>query len=157
MDLIIRNARLDTNGEPVEIGIKDGLIAAVAPQGLPAGAQEIDAGGCMASPALIDPHFHLENALLYSQGVNQSGTLREAIRLYAGIKREMPQEDIASRAAHALRLAIRNGTLWLRNHVDIDQVGKLHRWKVAAARRQFEDLITSRLSLSSARPGTPSG
>jgi cytosine deaminase len=142
MDLVIRNARLDTTGEPVEIGIQDGLIAAVAPQGLPAGVQEIDAGGCMASPALIDPHFHLENALLYSRGANQSGTLREAIRLYAGIKREMTQEDIVSRAGHALRLAIRNGTLWLRSHVDIDPVGRLRLLDgIAAARRRFEDLI----------------
>jgi len=142
MDLVIRNARLDTTGDPVEIGIKDGLIAAVAPQGLPAGVQEIDAAGCMASPALINPHFHLENALLYSRGINQSGTLREAIRLYAGIKREMTQEDIVSRAGHALRLAIRSGTLWLRNHVDIDPVGGLRLLEgIAAARRRFADLI----------------
>jgi cytosine deaminase len=142
MDLVIRNARLDITGEPVEIGIQGGLIAIVATQGLPPGVSEIDASGCMASPALINPHFHLENALLYDRGVNHSGTLREAIRLYAEIKRQMPQEDIVARAADALRLAIRHGTLWLRNHVDIDQIGKLHLLEgVAAARRQFEDLI----------------
>ena len=64
MDLVIRNARLDTSGEPVEIGVLGQRIAAMQPEGLPVGAREIDAGGCIISPTFIDPHFHLENALL---------------------------------------------------------------------------------------------
>ena len=51
----------------------------------------------MVSPAFIDPHFHLENALLYD-AVNASGTLREAINIYADIKRNMSREDIVARA-----------------------------------------------------------
>lgn len=142
MDLVIRNARLDRTGEPVEIGILGERIAAVQPEGLPAGAREIDAGGCMLSPAFIDPHFHLENALLWEAGINHSGTLREAIRLYAGIKRDMSLENIVQRASFALRLALANGTLWMRNHVDIDQVGRLRLLEgVLAARERFAGLI----------------
>lgn len=134
---VIRNALLDTTLEPVEISLRGGQIEAVAPAGLPTGEREIDAAGCLISPALIDPHFHLENALLYHRGVNRSGTLREAIRLYAEIKREMPQSDIVERAIQTLRLAVQNGTLWLRNHVDVDQVGKLRLLEgIVEARRQ---------------------
>ena len=80
--------------------------------------------GAMISPAFIDPHFHLENALL-DDAVNVSGTLREAIDIYAGIKRNMSREDIVARATRALRMAVANGTLWLRNNVDIDQIAQV--------------------------------
>ena len=57
MDLVIRNAVLDRSGEPVEVGIEDGVITAVQRDGLPQGKKEIDAEGCMISPALVEPHF----------------------------------------------------------------------------------------------------
>jgi cytosine deaminase len=142
MDLIIRNAILDSTLAPVEVGIQAGRIAALAPAGLPSGEQELDAQGCMLSPAFIDPHFHLENALLWGQAQNQSGTLREAIRLYADIKRNMSQEDMVKRAGMALRRAVQNGTLWLRNHVDIDQVGELRLLEgILAARQAYQHWI----------------
>lgn len=56
---------LDTTGEAVEIGMTDGLITAVEREGLPSAEVEIDAEGCMISPAFIEPHFHLENALIW--------------------------------------------------------------------------------------------
>lgn len=142
MELVIRNARLDTTGESVEIGIQDGRIAALQASGLSRGSAEIDACGCMVSPALIDPHFHLENALLWGSAVNQSGTLREAIRLYADIKRNMTVENIVERASRALNMAISHGTLWLRNHVDVDQVGRLNLLAgITETRRRFTGLI----------------
>lgn len=141
MDLVIRNGRLDTTGEPVEVGIVGDLIVAVEHEGLPPARREINAEGGMVSPAFIDPHFHLENALLRDV-VNESGTLHEAIRLYAEIKRDLTIESIVERASCALRTAIANGTLWMRNHVDIDHVAQLRLLDgVAAARQKFEGLI----------------
>ncbi|HMR66938.1 MAG TPA: hypothetical protein PKE64_23245, partial [Anaerolineae bacterium] len=146
MDLVIRNAISDTTGEPVEVGITDGLIAAVAPTGLPAGAQEIDAGGGMLSPALLESHFHLENALLWDGVINQSGTLHEAIELYAGVKKKLTVDDIVERAEQAIRMAVANGTLWLRSHVDIDHIAKLSILQgVVAAREACKDLIEIQL------------
>ena len=55
MDLVIRNAINDSDGAPIEVGIRDGLIAAVAPGGLPPGDQEIDAaGGMLGLPGNLD-------------------------------------------------------------------------------------------------------
>ena len=51
-DLVIRNGILDTSGEPVEVGIADGHIVAIEPEGLPDGAQVLDAGGGMISRPL---------------------------------------------------------------------------------------------------------
>jgi cytosine deaminase len=146
MDLVIRNGISDTTGELIEVGIIDGQIVAVERGGLPRAAQEINAEGCMISPAFLNPHFHLENALIWGSAVNKSGTLHEAIELYAEIKRDMLITDIVDRASRALRAAILFGTLWMRNHVDIDQVGQLRLLEgVVKVRRKFEGLIDIQL------------
>ncbi len=146
MDLVIRNAISDTTGEPVEVGITNGLIAAIAPDGLPAAAQEIDAEGGMVSPALLESHFHLENALLWDGMLNQSGTLHEAIELYAKVKHDLTVDDIVNRAGLALQAAAANGVLWLRSHVDIDHIAKLSILQgVVAARERWGHLVNIQL------------
>lgn len=146
MDLVIRNAISDTTGEPVEVGITNGLISAIAPAGLPAAAQEIDAEGGMVSPALLESHFHLENALLWDGMLNQSGTLHEAIELYAEVKHQLTVDDIVNRAGLALQAAAANGVLWLRSHVDIDHIAKLSILKgVVAARERWGHLVNIQL------------
>ncbi len=146
MDMVIRNGRLDKTGEPVEVGITNGMITAIEPEGLPASQQEIDAGGGMISPALVEPHFHLENALLWDGALNHSGTLKEAIEVYAKIKDDMPLDDMVTRASAALRGAIVNGVQWFRSHVDIDRVGQLHLLAGnVAVRKKFKDLIDIQL------------
>jgi cytosine deaminase len=145
-DLVVRNAISDTTGQPIEVGITGGVITAIAASGLPAGAQEIDAEGGMLSPALLESHFHLENALLWEGVINQSGTLHEAIELYAGVKQRLTVDDIVQRAGLALTAAAANGVLWLRSHVDIDHIAKLSILKgVVAARERFGHLVDIQL------------
>ncbi len=146
MDLLIRNAKLDSTGEPIEVGIAAGLITAIEGEGLPPLEQEIDAEGGIISPALIEPHFHLENALLWDGALNHSGTLKEAIEVYGKIKHEMPIEDIVERASAALRAAIANGVQWFRSHVDVDRTGQLRLLEGnVAVREKFKDLIDIQL------------
>ncbi len=145
-DLVIRNGISDTTGEPLEVEISGGKITAVAREGLPPASREIDAEGCLISPALIETHFHLENALLWDGAINHSGTLEEAIEVYAQIKRDMPVEDIVERASVALQTAIANGVQWFRSHVDIDRVGQLRLLAGnVAVREKFKDLIDLQL------------
>jgi len=124
MDLTIHRVRLEGIPQPVDVGVHEGRIAAIDEAGLPPGAVAIRGHMGLLSPAFVDPHFHLENALL-QEVPNRSGTLREAINLYADIKCNMSPENIAERASRALRMAVTNGTLWMRNHVDVDQVAQL--------------------------------
>ncbi len=146
MDLVIRNAILDTTLEPVEVGITDGVIAAVAAGGLPSGRREIDAEGAMVSPALVETHFHLENALIWDGALNHSGTLEEAIDVYAAIKKDMPIDDIVNRASIALRAAIGHGVQWFRSHIDIDRAGQLRLLEGnVAVRERFRDVIDLQL------------
>lgn len=146
MDLVIRNGISDTTGEPLEVGISNGKITAVTREGLPPAAREIDAEGCMISPAFVETHFHLENALIWDGAINHSGTLEEAIEVYAQIKQDMPVEDIVQRASVALQTAIANGVQWFRSHVDIDRVGQLRLLAGnVAVREKFKDLIDLQL------------
>jgi len=146
MDLVIRNAISDSTGEPVEVGIRDGRIVAMAAEGLPSGRQEIDAEWGMLSPALVETHFHLENALIWDGALNRSGTLDEAIEVYAAIKRDMSVEDIVGRASIALNTAIGHGVQWLRSHIDIDRTGQLRLLQGnLAVRERFQDVIDLQL------------
>ncbi len=146
MDLVIRNGLSDTTGAPLEVGVTAGMITAIAESGLPAASQEIDAAGGMISPAFIEPHFHLENAFLWEGAINQSGTLHEAIELYAEIKKQLTVEDMVNRAGRALQAALANGTLWLRSHVDIDHIAGLSILAgVVAARQKFAGLMDIQL------------
>ncbi len=142
MDLVIRNGRLDRTGEPVEVGISDGVITAVASAGLPGGSKEIDAGGGLISPALVEPHFHLENALIWDGALNHSGTLYEAIAVYGKIKKDMDLDDLVRRASIALETAISYGVQWFRSHVDIDNTARLNLLSGnLAVQEKFKELI----------------
>jgi cytosine/creatinine deaminase len=146
MDLVIRNGLSDQTGLPLEVGIAGGVIAALASSGLPSGVKEIDAGGGLISPALIESHFHLENAYLWEGMINQSGTLHEAIELYAQVKHDLTVEDMVRRAGRVVRTAVSHGTLWLRSHVDIDHIAQLSILAgVAAAREAYKDIIDIQL------------
>lgn len=141
MDTTIHNAMLDSSGQPVNVGISDGLISYVGSDDITPGTKSIDAGEAMISPAFVDPHFHLENSLL-GDYVNHSGTLREAIDIAARIKDQITVDDIVERSTRALRAALANGTLWMRNHCDIDQVAKLQLLDgVVAAREKFKGVF----------------
>ncbi|MFO7681964.1 MAG: amidohydrolase family protein [Chloroflexota bacterium] len=146
MDLVIRNGLSDQTGLPLEVGIAGGVIAALASSGLPSGVKEIDAGGGLISPAFIESHFHLENAYLWEGMINQSGTLHEAIELYAQVKHDLTVEDMVRRAGRVVRTAVSHGTLWLRSHVDIDHIAQLSILAgVAAAREAYKDIIDIQL------------
>lgn len=143
MDLTIHNARHDKTLESVHLGIRNGKIAQVSKLEIPPGEKSIEAQGAMVSPAFIEPHFHIENALVWDEeNLNQSGTLREAIDIYAEVKMNFTTEDIVHRSTNTIREALRHGTLWMRNHVDIDQYAKLDLLEgVVAAQEKFKDVF----------------
>lgn len=141
MDLTIHNVRIDTTGQIADVGVSNGKIVNVDSNGLGQGGEAINGDGAMLSPAFIDPHFHLENALLWDVP-NHSGTLREAIDNYAKIKRNLDTRDIIHRATIAIHEALSNGTLFIRNHVDIDQVAKLRLLEgIVETRKRFEGVM----------------
>lgn len=118
-DLVVRNARLRSVGNPVDIGVSRGKIAAIEPQ-LACEAVEVDAGGRLALPGFVDTHIHLDKACLLGRCSHEHGSLGDAIRAVSAMKREFTVEDVYARGARVIERAIVHGTTRMRTHVEID-------------------------------------
>ncbi len=120
MDLIIRNANLPDGRVGIDIGIKDGKIAALEVALSTKAQEEIDASGYLVSPPFVDAHFHMDATLsLGLPRLNQSGTLLEGIALWGELKPHLTVEAIKERALRYCDLAVARGLLAIRSHVDI--------------------------------------
>jgi cytosine deaminase len=120
MDLVLRNANLPDGRTGIDIGIADGRIAEVEPR-LPAqGREEIDASGRLVTPPFVDSHFHLDATLsLGLPRMNRSGTLLEGIALWGELKPQLTHEAVVARALAYCDLAVSQGLLAIRSHVDV--------------------------------------
>ncbi|QDJ50346.1 amidohydrolase family protein [Bordetella hinzii] len=120
LDLIIRNAMLPDGRGPLDIGIEDGRIAAMAPRLAAEAGQTLEAGGQLVSTPFVDAHFHMDSTLSYGlPRVNQSGTLLEGIALWGELKPLLTQEALVERALAYCDWAVARGLLAIRSHVDV--------------------------------------
>ncbi len=119
-DAIIRNATLPDGRKGQDVAIAAGRIAAIEP-GIEAEAgQTIDAGGYLLSPPFVDCHFHMDATLsLGLPRLNVSGTLLEGIALWGELKPDLTHEAVAQRALRYCDLAVAQGLLAIRSHVDV--------------------------------------
>jgi cytosine deaminase len=122
-DLVVRHAALPDGRTAMDIAVRDGRIAAVAPHADLAavrGATELDAQGQLVSPPFVDAHFHMDATLSYGlPRVNASGTLLEGIALWGELKPSLTLEALADRALQYCDWAVGRGLLAIRSHVDI--------------------------------------
>lgn len=119
-DLIVRNATLPDGRRSVDIAIAGGKIAAIERALTDDAAHVIDAQGCLVSPPFVDVHFHMDATLSLGQPrLNQSGTLLEGIALWGELKPLLTPEAVADRALRYCDLAVSQGLLAIRSHVDI--------------------------------------
>ncbi len=119
-DLIVRNAALVDGRRGIDIACAGGRIRAIE-AGLPADpCPEIDAGGRLVTAPFVDPHFHLDATLSLGQPrLNQSGTLLEGIAIWGDLKPSLTQDDLVERALRYCDLAVSQGILAIRAHVDV--------------------------------------
>jgi len=143
MDLIVRNAKLRNREELVDIAVRGEKIEKIAPKLPDTGAHEIDAHGMLVTPTFVDPHVHLDKALI-SEVVrrNISGTLMEAIEIIWEKKKNYTIEDNLSRGSKVIQWAVSHGTTVLRSHVDVDTIGGLKPLEgVMKVRDEHKDLV----------------
>ncbi|UFN49311.1 amidohydrolase family protein [Roseomonas sp. OT10] len=120
-DLLIRDATLPDGRRGMDIACAGGRIAAVAP-GLPieGAGRVVEAGGKLVSPPFLDCHFHMDATLSLGQPrLNTSGTLLEGIALWGELKPLLTQEAVIERALRYCDLAVSQGLLGVRSHVDV--------------------------------------
>ena len=118
-DLIIRNANLPDGHQGIDIGITGGRIVAVETALAASAGEEIDATGRLVSPPFVDPHFHMDATLsLGIPRMNVSGTLLEGIALWGELRPIVTKEELVDRALRYCDLAVTQGLLFIRSHVD---------------------------------------
>ena len=120
-DLLVRHARLHGEPKPVDIAVKDGVFARIAPDlSIETATREIDAEGRLVSPPFIDAHVHLDAVLTVGQPrYNESGTLLEGIQIWSERKASLTHEDVKRRALEEIQWEVAQGTLHIRSHVDV--------------------------------------
>jgi len=109
------------NGQgPLDIGIAADRVAVIAPQISAEARAELDVAGRLVSPPFIDPHFHMDATLsLGTPRLNVSGTLLEGIALWGELKPLLTPEAVVQRALKYCDLAVSQGLLSIRSHVDV--------------------------------------
>jgi cytosine deaminase len=118
-DLIIRNANLPDGRQGIDIAITGGKIAAVEKNIQGSAGEEIDATGRLVTPPFVDPHFHMDATLsLGLPRMNVSGTLLEGIALWGELRPIVTKEELVERALRYCDLAVTQGLLFIRSHVD---------------------------------------
>lgn len=125
MDLLIRNVRIWDDKPLMDIAIREGKIAAIE-EGIEADAEQcLDAEGRAVIPGLVEPHLHLDKALLHRRLPARLGTLdplEEAIRVTGILKSKQTHEDVMERSRRVLDMCVRNGTVAIRAHPDVDLI-----------------------------------
>ena len=121
MDLILRKARIAgrDGGQTFDIGIDKGVFAAIEPR-LAAQGRELDLGGRLVSPGLIETHIHLDKSNILDRCKADKGDLEEAIGEVAKAKKAFTPEDVYNRAKRTLERCIANGTLHMRTQLEVD-------------------------------------
>jgi cytosine deaminase len=120
LDLIVRGARLPDGRGPVDVAVKGDRIARIAPRVEDVAHEVIEAQGHLLSPPFVDPHFHMDATLsLGLPRLNLSGTLLEGIALWGELKPLLTPEAVMERALRYCDLAVAQGLLAIRSHVDV--------------------------------------
>ena len=144
LDVLVKNVALWGTEGLCDLGIIDGRFASIGQSVTCQNAiLTLDAEGRMAVPGFVEPHIHLDKALISERApINVSGTLSEAIEILWEIKRNYSVAEIADRASRVLERALENGISRLRTHVDVDPIGGTRPAQgLIRARDSFRDLI----------------
>ena len=146
-DLLIANARLPRNAGLSTVRIESGRIRDVTdqPERVAAG-QALDAEGKLLTPALVEPHIHLDAVLTVGQPRhNLSGSLFEGIAIWGERVKSVSADDVHDRVAQVLRWQVANGVLFVRSHVDVCDPQLTALRAMLEVKREFADRIQLQL------------
>jgi cytosine deaminase len=105
------------SGEVTDARMEDGLIVGLGSPSPATDDEILDLDGYLLLPALVEPHTHLDKALLGDQVVNATGDLAGGILAMEEFEQRASSEEIVRRATRAALLFSRRGVTAIRSHV----------------------------------------
>ncbi|POX48527.1 cytosine deaminase [Streptomyces sp. Ru71] len=122
-------------GDPHDLLVTDGRVAAVDPRTRPDDCVVVDGGGALALPSPVDAHIHPDKSAWGGPWLSRepAGSLRELIAADVAAQREMAA-SVRERAGALIARAAGRGTRAMRAHADVSPVhGLTHVHGVRAA------------------------
>lgn len=117
-DFILSGAHVAGHTGRVDIAVRGGRIAAIAPS-LP-GEPRVPADGGWVFPGYVDAHIHLDKAHILDRCDMTRGGLAHAVEETARAKAGFTVEDVYRRAGLVVDEAVGHGTIALRSFVEVD-------------------------------------
>ena len=150
--LTIRSARLRSNAHLVDIVIRDGVIAEIAPEGTPTDStDEIDAAGNLVTESFVNTHLHLDkvftlrqlgDAALADYQSGDMGKAMSAIETAAAVKRSQDAEAMLESGRRAVAMAAYYGNTHIRALADVDSKAGTRGVEVLVAlREEFSGIV----------------
>lgn len=146
VDLILRNALLLDQEKVQDIAIQDGMISLRADRIDQAADWEIDVRGRVVAPGFVEPHVHLDIALMNDW--IEPGRPKDFVspsELNDEVNRRrlaFTPEEIEMRAGYAIQLASRHGITALRSQCHIDPTVKFrHLDALVALKEKYKHLL----------------
>src|SRR5260370_1728716 len=123
-DLVLRDVRL-AEAKPdqpaTDIGVKDGRIAAIAPQ-LGGGAkEEVQGGGRLVCSGVVETHIHLDKWCILARCDCETKRFPHlAMERVSAVKHTFTVEDVTERASGTIEKCISHGATRMRTEVEVD-------------------------------------
>jgi cytosine deaminase len=125
-----------------DIGVINGMIAAVTSSIAEKGREEVDAKGNLVIPPFCDPHVHLDAVLSVGDPrYNQSGTLLEGIAIWDERKKNLTKKALLDNAREAVLWEFANGVQFIRTHADTTDPALLTVEAMLELKNEMKDLV----------------
>ena len=123
-DLVVRDARLPGSrpDQPaIDIGVKDGRIAAIGRGLAGAAKEEAQAGGRLVCSGFVETHIHLDKSCILGRCDHEKKRFPHlAMERVSAVKHTFTVEDVTERAAGTIEKCISHGCTRMRTHVEVD-------------------------------------
>ncbi|UUY02843.1 amidohydrolase family protein [Svornostia abyssi] len=117
----ITNALVGPDGRLVDIALRDGVITAIRDAGGEAPEDgQLDAGGLVVLPGLVDAHVHLDKAHILDRLPGDIDGLPAAIQATSAIKDTFTADDVTARSERVLGALVRRGVTTVRAHAEVE-------------------------------------
>lgn len=147
IDLLLRNTTLQDGSGPIDLAVDEGVLLDRGPGLDYTARRELDLKGRLLVPGFVEPHAHLDIALMNSW--SRPGR-QDAFRLMSDLNEDIERRrkaftpgDIERRVGAALELASRHGVTHLRAQCHLDmQIGLKHLEALLRVKERYAGRVT---------------